>query len=217
MARPSGGPTARSAKSLHEVGFHSQAARPSPFVCSRRHSYSFLLPMRTNQELDRLERSLKELRIEYEKYFNGANDLPPGDLQSMINQRLRSLRQDVKGSVDSFRLGSLEARFNSYNEMFNRRVRDVEEGRTRTRRSTIPMRGPDAYDGVLVAEAIDEGAASALYKGLYEGSSKVDLGTFQGYLDRQAEAIRKKTGCTQVQFRLSEEGGKTKLKAKAVK
>ena len=217
MARPSGGTNVRNAKSPHEVGPYFPAASPFPFDRSRRHSFSLLLPMRTNQELDHLERSLKELRIEYEKYFNGANDLPPGDLRSAIDRRLRTLRHNVKGSADNFRLGSLEARFNSYNEMFNRRVRDLEEGRTRTRRSSIPMREPDAYDGVLVASAIDEGAAAALYKGLYEGSPKIDLGTFQGYLDRQAEAIRKKTGCAQVQFRLSDEGGKTKLKAKAVK
>ncbi|MEM1245428.1 MAG: MXAN_5187 C-terminal domain-containing protein [Acidobacteriota bacterium] len=173
--------------------------------------------MRTNQELDRLDQQLKELRIEFEKYFNGANDLPPGELQSHISQALRRLRTAVKGSVDNFRLNSLEARFNSYNEMFNRRVRDVEEGRAHIRRAAPIRTGPDAYAGVLVESSIGEIAAAALYKGLYEGSSKVDLGSFQGYLNKQAAAIRSKTGCTQVQFRLAEEGGKTKLKAKAVK
>ena len=173
--------------------------------------------MRNNPELDTLERSLKELRIEYEKYFNGAADLPPAELQAAIARNVRSLRGQVKSSVDQFRLSSLESRLNSYTEMFNRRVRAVEEGRSPRRRVGAPEAGPDVYDGVVVGKSIDERAAAALYQGLYDNSSKVDLDSFQGYLDRQAEMIRKKTGCAQVQFRLTEEGGRTKLKAKAVR
>ncbi len=173
--------------------------------------------MRTNAALDLLEVKLKELRIEFEKYFNGANDLPPGDLQAEVERSIRLLRQSVKGSVDNFRLSSLEARFNSFNEMFNRRVRAVEEGRTPGRRREPTRPRYDAFGGITVDDGIGDGAAAALYQGLYDSSSKVDLDTFQGYLDRQAAAIRKKTGCAQVQFRLADEGGRVKLKAKAIR
>lgn len=202
---------------MHKGRYNGACCSTAKVRRQRPISSALLLPVRTNKELDRLDHQLKELRIEFEKYFNGANDLPPAELQSQISLRLKRLRTGVKGSVDSFRLNSLEAKYNSYNEMFNRRVRDVEEGRAHIRRAAPIRTGPDAYEGVLVESSIGELAAAALYKGLYEGSSKVDLGSFQGYLDKQAAAIRSKTGCTQVQFRLAEEGGKTKLKAKAVK
>ena len=45
----------------------------------------------------------------------------------------------------------------------------------------------------------------------------MDLGRFRAYLDRQAEVIRKKTGCAEIQFRIAVEEGKMKLKAKPLR
>ena len=60
-------------------------------------------------------------------------------------------------------------------------------------------------------------AASVLYQGLYTAANtKVDLESFRKYLDRQATRIRERTGCVEVQFRLTEENGAAKLKAKPV-
>ena len=41
-----------------------------------------------------------------------------------------------------------------------------------------------------------------------------DLGSFRAYLGKQVDAIRQKTGCSDVQFRLALEDGKLKLKAR---
>ena len=40
---------------------------------------------------------------------------------------------------------------------------------------------------------------------------------FRAYIDRQAEAIRKKTGCAEIQFRIAVEEGKMKLKARPLR
>lgn len=169
--------------------------------------------------INQLEEQLKKLRIEFERYFNGALDLPPVDLQQGIERRLRDLRGNVKGSADLFRLQALEARFNSYNEMFNRRLRDAEEGRSpRRRHGAAPQYDP--MSGIVVGDRIDSSAAAALYQSLYASASSskhVDVDRFRGYLERQATMIRQKTGCSQVKFRLAEEGGKLKLKAKPLK
>ena len=47
-------------------------------------------------------------------------------------------------------------------------------------------------------------------------AAKLDLESFRSYLARQIEEIRAKTGAEQVQFRLTEEQGKVKLKARPV-
>jgi len=44
----------------------------------------------------------------------------------------------------------------------------------------------------------------------------MELEAFRGYISRQIESIRIKTGCDAVQFRLATEEGKLKLKAKPV-
>jgi hypothetical protein len=172
-------------------------------------------------ELDRFERDLKMLRIEFEKYFNGALDVPPTDMRTKLEQRLRLLRATVRGSADQFRLSTLEARFNSYNELFNRRLRDFEEGRgTAARRVNERQQTFDVKQGIVFGAKVEEGAVVALYSSLYgsaEESRRVDFKGFRDYLDKQAAMIRKKTGCAQVQFRLADQDGKLKLKAKPIR
>lgn len=176
--------------------------------------------MRTNPELDALALQLKELRIEFEKYFNGANDLPPAPLQSEIDRRIRTLRGRVRTAIDRFRLSSLEAQNNSYSEMFQRRLRAIEEGRApRPTKPTLAQPRFDSRAGVVVSGKVGDRAAAALYSGLYteSGSKKVDPDTFRAYLDRQLDLICSKTGCSEVRFRVVSENGKTKLKAKPVR
>jgi len=122
--------------------------------------------------------------------------------------------------VDSFRLSDMEARFNSYNELFNRRLRDTEEGRhPAARPAPPPPRHYDPAQGIVFGDRIDPQAAEALYQGLAASPGdgpRFDLDSFQTYLARQVNAIREKTGCAQVQFRLAAEDGKIKLKARPV-
>jgi len=172
--------------------------------------------------LDQLSRDLQQLRIDFECFFNGSLLSPPDELRGRVQSQLRNLRGvNLVTSVDNFRLGDLEARFNSYNELFNRRLRDLEEGRHPGVRHAAPP-AASRYDptaGILFGERIDPAAAEALYQGLAAApgdSPRFDLDSFQTYLARQVAAIRDKTGCSQVQFRLASEDGKVKLKARPI-
>jgi hypothetical protein len=122
--------------------------------------------------------------------------------------------------VDNFRLGALEAQLNSYGEMFSRRLRVREEGKEAPRHTAsgaFPRHDVDA--GVVVGPRCEQDAVEALFQGLAERNPRgatMDLDTFRGYLERQVAQIRDKTGCTAVQFRVVNEDGKVKLKAKPV-
>ena len=170
---------------------------------------------------DQLQRDIRQLQIDFERFFNGGLPLPPEELRNRIQTQLRNLRNtNITAAVDNFRLNDLEARYNSYNEMYNRRLRDVEEGRGRHRVVAVVERSRfDPRGGIVFGSEIDAEAAEALYHGLVAGPGdgpKFDLDSFQTYLRRQTEAIRQKTGCDEVQFRVAEEDGKLKLKARPV-
>lgn len=174
-----------------------------------------------SEALDQLQRDVRQLQIDFERFFNGGLPLPPEELRNRIQAQLRTLRNtNITAAVDSFRLNDLEARFNSYNEMYNRRLRDVEEGRGPHKVIAFVERPRfDPRGGVVFGSEIDPEAAEALYHGLASGPGdgpKFDLDSFQTYLRRQTEAIRQKTGCDEVQFRVAEEDGKLKLKARPV-
>jgi hypothetical protein len=173
--------------------------------------------------LDQLGRDIQQLRVDFERFFNGALPFPPEELRGRVQAQIRNLRgmSNLATAVDNFRLGDLEARFNSYNELFNRRVRDREEGRAPVAHVAPPSsaRRFDPAQGIVFSERVDPEAAEALYHGLAASpgdSPRFDLDSFQTYLARQVAAIREKHGCDQVQFRLANEDGKVKLKARPV-
>jgi hypothetical protein len=173
--------------------------------------------------LDQLGRDIQQLRVDFERFFNGALPFPPEELRGRVQAQIRNLRgmSSSAGAVDNFRLSDLEARFNSYNELFNRRLRDAEEGRHLAARPAPPpaTRGYDPAQGIVFGDRVDPRAAEALYQGLASSpgeAPRFDLDSFQTYLARQVTAIREKTGCAEVQFRLATEDGKIKLKARPV-
>lgn len=175
--------------------------------------------MDTTKEIDRTEVAIRLLRIEFEKYFSGANDLPPNELEARVLSDIKRLRASAKGAADQFRINALEARFSSYREMYRRRLRDVEEGRNQrpTKQPSIDL--PDANSGVRVEGAISEQATLSLYRGLYGHSDApaVGLPQFRSYLEQQVAQIRQRTGCDGIVFRLADDNGKQRLKAKPIR
>lgn len=178
--------------------------------------------MHAEQELNRLATAIQNLRVELVRFYNGASHVPPEDLRTEVQRRIRELRNsNLQASADHFRLGSLEARFNSLNELFNRRLREREEGRGRRAASgsgSFPRQDP--RQGVVLDDSADGSAVEALYAGLQQGRGggpQFDLDSFRSYLQKQISTLRKKTGCREVQFRVSEEDGKMKLKAKPLR
>lgn len=175
------------------------------------------------EALDRLAAEIRQLRVDFERFFSGALLVPPDELRRRVQAQLRQLRQvNAMTAVERFRLGDLEARHNSYDELFSRRLRDHEEGRLRAGHAPPPPARPrpepryDPAAGIVVGPDPDPRAVAALYEGLTAGGERprFDLASFGSYLQRQAAAIRGKTGCANVQFRLAAEDGKLKLKAR---
>ncbi len=72
---------------------------------------------------------------------------------------------------------------------------------------------------MVVSPRLETDAVEALFQGLVNRNPRganMDLDTFRTYLERQMAQIRDKTGCAAVQFRVVNEEGKVKLKAKPV-
>ena len=180
-------------------------------------------PLTPSERMDRLDRDIIQMRIHFERFFNGAPGVTFPDVErerTRIAAELRKLRNAQLGGVDeSFRLSSLEGKFNSYSERFARRVKRLEEGGPSGALRREREKRPDPRSGVELDGRLESGAVEALYQGLQDGAGgrpRFDLDSFRTYLDRQLSTIRDKTGCERVVFRVAEEGGKMKLKARPV-
>ena len=167
------------------------------------------------QTLDLLERDIQTLKLDYTLFLNGAADAPPEKLFESIRSEIRRLQAQTRSTAHRFRLQGLEARYSSYSELFNRRMQTDELGGQDTRSVGSDRSADDCR--FIIGEDLDPSVAESLYKGLYGGSEKgtsVDFQTFVSYVESQRNRIQKKTGCAQVQFRIANEGGKRRLKAK---
>jgi hypothetical protein len=176
-------------------------------------------PPALEAEIQRVGDEIQRLRIAYRRFFSGALETPPESDREAIARSLRDLRNvNQKSPVDRFRVANLEAQFNSYCEMFQRRLREQEEGHRAVVRQADPEVGsrPDFEKGVVFDSSPTAEGVNALFEELTQRGSRLELDTFRSYLDKQVAGIRKKTGCAAVQFRLVNEGGKVRLKAKAL-
>ncbi len=168
------------------------------------------------QEINRLAVSIRKFRIDSQRFFAGDLKLPPNELREKISSELRRLRgTSLKGAAANFRLNSLEAKFQSHLDLFGRRLRSRERGEMRAP-AGAEQQPPDPKKGVVLGPKADSQAVAALYQGLYKRNPKMDLDRFRTYIQRQADVIRAKTGCRDIQFRIAVQDGKVKLKARPI-
>jgi hypothetical protein len=82
------------------------------------------------EDLERIEKMIRQLQIEWEKFFGGLEKKPPVDLRMKLEQIIRRYAGiELRNNQERFRYQSLTARYNTFNELWNKKLRAIEEGR----------------------------------------------------------------------------------------
>jgi hypothetical protein len=197
------------------------------------------------EDLDLLEKSIRQLQIEWEKFFGGVERKPPNDLRGKVEALIRRhANAEIRSNSERFRYQNLTARYSTFNELWNKRLRALEEGRPvgLHGRVAAPPPAPAPPPAVAadasraVARAGSRGGEirikdpvreAAALRGLFESfvearkqageTASVKFENFQKLIAQQAQRILKEKGGQAVDFRLETKDGKVSLKAKAVK
>src|SRR5579863_6590246 len=84
----------------------------------------------TDEDLSRLERDIRQLKIEYEQYFGGGKKRPPADIEWRIEQIIKRYgdRAGEMNYAQRFRYGNLTQTYSKYREIFHKRMQKREEG-----------------------------------------------------------------------------------------
>jgi hypothetical protein len=81
------------------------------------------------EEIDQVEEDLAALHVLYEKFFLGIDRKPPDKERKSVVDRLRNLRVlIVKNTAQKFRINTLFAKLISFERMWDRTLREIEEG-----------------------------------------------------------------------------------------
>ncbi len=172
--------------------------------------------MSTTAALDRIEEELAELKREYDLFFQGTRRSEPLEERKILEWMVRRLgHRKIPNTSDQFRFSSLQGKFYSYLNLWNRMVREMEEGRlvrdtmgnlVRTKSQPREPVAPDHLDQVI------EQLKSARQEcGIPTGEKDVDA--LREMLRSHAAQIADRSGANRIEFRVTIEGGKPKVKA----
>ncbi|HZX92899.1 MAG TPA: MXAN_5187 C-terminal domain-containing protein [Myxococcales bacterium] len=81
------------------------------------------------EELDALDEGITGLHVSYEKYFLGIDRRPPDHERKRISHKARELRESlIKNTALKFRINTLFAKLLSFERMWDRTLREIEDG-----------------------------------------------------------------------------------------
>ena len=194
------------------------------------------LPTTTNdtaEELLALEIKIKQLRFEYEQYFIGSRPREPILLRGDVNKIVAKYSNTgIQNTALRFKFNNLCARFFTMRRQWDEVLRKIEAGTYKThlfkaklheRERGIVEDEPAAPPPKRKSDETTDGGTD-LFEAYRKAKSACGEDTaslsrekLDQVIAKQREAIRAKTGCHDVRFRVVVEDGKAKLKATPVK
>ncbi len=180
------------------------------------------------RELEILEADLKRLEAEYNMFFAGQLPRPPWETRRRVENAVRRFdRGYIQTFADRFRFNTLQSRFSTFVDLWDRGLRAREEGRPGPFASRAQAK-PDAVRAtkiLYVATFVDPRGEMDKVHDLYDrlmdarrevGEDAVPFHKFVGLIKDQVEHLRK-AGSPEVAFRVAIRDGKVNLTARALK
>lgn len=164
-----------------------------------------------------LEMKINKLRIEFDQYFGGLIKIPPFKLQDEIKRILRTYgTRKIQNTALNFRYKSLVGRYVTYENMWQRHMRMVNEGTLKRGAGFSPVNGAKKKQ----SGSANESPAEKLFKdlmqaksGLKQDTSDIKVQNLQAMIEKQTAAIKAKYKCSSVEYKVVTEAGKAKVKA----
>ena len=180
--------------------------------------------MDLRKELDRLDTSISDLKVQFEQYFSGLNPFPPDQLHAEVKRHIRKLMNaPFKNSEMSFRLRTLENRYSTFNTYFERVMRQREEGSYKRDVFKADIRERNAIEDrqAQTAQGVAQKGMQALfnsYKAALEKQTgmqqNINFESFQKNLLARAKDFKAKHADKKVTFKVVVKNGKVTVQAK---
>jgi len=184
------------------------------------------------RELKGLEAELRQLEAEYNMYFAGRLPRPPVETRARVTTSMRRIdRLHIRNTADRFRFLTLQSRFQTFLDLWERGLRAREEGRPgpfaqrlATVESAAKEKGPQ--DRILHVAAFHDPAREMdklheLYERLADARREAgeDAVPFHKFADLVKEQVKrlKQSGSPEVAFRVAVKDGKVNFTARGLK
>ncbi len=180
-------------------------------------------PSALDRDIDSLENELRRLEAEYNMFFAGRAPKPPWETRTRVEAIVTRLdRLRIQNTAQRFRFITLQSRFSTFVELWDRGQRAREEGRPGpfVKGAATPRRPPPGEMRVLYVAAMHDPAHERdKLDDLYEsvstarreaGDPPVPFDRFATLVRRQVEKMQA-AGTSEVAFRVALKDGKVTL------
>ena len=182
------------------------------------------------KNLNRLEAELKRLEAEYNMFFAGRLPKPPWETRGRVDTLIKTIdRGHIQNFGDRFRLSTLQARYSTFVDLWDRGLRAREEGRPgpfahlKSDNKASEERSPE--DRIVHVAAFRDPMAEMdklhdLYDSLADarrqlGHDSVPFHKFAELVKTQVEKLQA-SGDAEVAFRVAVTDGKVNFTARAL-
>jgi len=184
-----------------------------------------------DQALRALEADLRKLEAEYNMFFAGQLPRPPWETRTHVEQTVKRLERTgtISGTyAERFRLHTLQSRFATFVDLWDRGLRAREEGRPgpfsrrgRSEAAAQPQGDRVVYVTVFSDPVHELDRLRELYERITEvrqelGEAQVPFHRFAGLI-RDKVATLKKRGAPEVAFRVTVHDAKITFSARGMK
>lgn len=195
-----------------------------------------------DEDLSVFERDIRQLKIEYEQYFGGGKKRPPADIEWRIDTMVKrySDRGAAMNYSQRFRYGNLVQMYTKFRDIFRKRLKQKEEGTvqrhfgaaareiekeraskhapgSKSHAATqfpfaISCKDPD-HELKKIEELFTAFRAAKEQAG--EEAQSLSMETFQQFVHQKTEQIKRQNGAREVEYIVTLEGKRVRLKARA--
>lgn len=200
------------------------------------------------EDLERIEQGTSKLQKEWDRFFSGQERKAPFEATQRMERLVRRyIGAEIRNNADRFRFQTFAARFNTLADMWNRRLRAIEEGRSmlpaHLRHARVPVEpivaapeapAPKRATGQRTRPNIprpgirlstireDDAGVRQLYERFREarvtvGEPEVPFDSFRTFIAQERVRLLETRDAQEVDFRVAVKDGKVALKAKPVR
>jgi hypothetical protein len=195
----------------------------------------------TEEDMNKLEKDIRQLKIEYEQYFGGGKKRPPADLEWRIDTMMKrySDRGAEMNYAQRFRYSNLAQMYTKYREIFRKRMKQKEEGSVQRHFGAAAREIENARKKKQAAESKSDAAqpfavtiscndpdqerkkVHALYTAFRrskeqagEDTGRLTLEAFQQFVRQKTGDLQKQQSAHEVEFVVTVEAKHARLKAR---
>ncbi|PYU06755.1 MAG: hypothetical protein DMG33_06825 [Acidobacteria bacterium] len=198
-----------------------------------------MAPPTIDEDLNQIERDIRQLKVEYDQYFGGGRKRPPTEIEwriELLVKRYTERMGELK-SAQRFRFSNLTQSYAKYKDVFRKRFQQKEEGKIQrhfgaaaraieAERShkevaqTSAAAAPSAFRVICAEPDKEAEKVEQLYKAFLEAKQKAGEHTdkltragFREFVRKKTKDLQKQKGCREVEYVVEVVDGQAKLKA----